>query len=242
MKKCLINFVVVVQLPSHVWLLMSPWTGAHQASLSLTISQSLPRFMSVASVMPCSCLISLFCHQSFLSSGTFPMYFKNYFSNVVLFSLCIHLKWCKVKRVTSKVQVILKIKNYNSSWFCMLRPMFWLRTCIYQIMLGSNLGITFHLSKRKLLLLWFVSLISVITVCVLSCFSWVQLFATPWTLTCQVPLSMGFSRHTYWHGLPFPPLGVLPDSGIKPMSLTSPALAGGFFTASEHHLGSRITM
>ena len=42
---------------------------------------------------------------------------------------------------------------------------------------------------------------------------------------------MGFSRQ-YWSGWPFPPLGDLPDPGIKPMSLASPALAGGFFSTS----------
>ena len=45
----------------------------------------------------------------------------------------------------------------------------------------------------------------------------------------QAPLSMGFSRQEYWSGLPFPPLGKLPNPGIKPMSLTSPALTDGFF-------------
>ena len=56
----------------------------------------------------------------------------------------------------------------------------------------------------------------------------VQLFVTPWTVAHQAPLSMGFSRQEYWSGLPFPPPGDLPDPGIKPASLTSPALAGGF--------------
>ena len=40
-----------------------------------------------------------------------------------------------------------------------------------------------------------------VCVCVLSHFSYVQLFATPWTAVCQVPLSMGFSRQEYWRGL-----------------------------------------
>ena len=44
---------------------------------------------------------------------------------------------------------------------------------------------------------------------------------TPWTVTCQVPLSMGFSRQEYWNGLPFPSPGDLPDPGIEP---GSPAL------------------
>ena len=59
--------------------------------------------------------------------------------------------------------------------------------------------------------------------------SHVPLFATLWTIVCQTPLSMGFSRQEYWNGLLFPPPGDLPDPGIKPMSLTSPALAGRFF-------------
>ena len=43
---------------------------------------------------------------------------------------------------------------------------------------------------------------------------------------------MGFSRQEYWSGLPFPPPSDLPDPGIKPTSLMSPALAGGFFITS----------
>ena len=61
--------------------------------------------------------------------------------------------------------------------------------------------------------------------CVLS---HVQLSATPWTVAHQPPLSMEFSRQEHWSGLPFPPPGDLPNPVIKP---TSPALAGGFFTA-----------
>ena len=52
--------------------------------------------------------------------------------------------------------------------------------------------------------------------------------------TCQAPLSMGFSRQEYCSGLPFPPPGDLPDAGIKPVSLASPELAGGFFTTSAN--------
>ena len=51
---------------------------------------------------------------------------------------------------------------------------------------------------------------------------------TPWTVTHQAPLSMGFPRQEYWSGLLFSPLGDLPHPGIEPMSL---ALAGGFFTS-----------
>ena len=58
----------------------------------------------------------------------------------------------------------------------------------------------------------------------------VRLFATPWTVARQAPLSMGFSRQEHWSGLPFSPPGDLP--GIKPPSSASPALAGGFFTTA----------
>ena len=52
----------------------------------------------------------------------------------------------------------------------------------------------------------------------------------PWTVAHQVLLPMEFSRQAYWSGLPFPTPGDLPDPGIEPTSLVSPALAGGFFT------------
>ena len=61
-------------------------------------------------------------------------------------------------------------------------------------------------------------------------FSYVQLFMIPWTVAHQAPLSMGFSRQEYWHGLPFSSLGDLPDSRIEP---ESPALAGRFFTTES---------
>ena len=55
----------------------------------------------------------------------------------------------------------------------------------------------------------------------------VRLFATPWTVVHQAPLSTGFSRQQYWRRLPFPSPGDLPDPGMEPVS---PALAGRFFT------------
>ena len=60
----------------------------------------------------------------------------------------------------------------------------------------------------------------------------VQLFVMPWTVARQHLPSMGFSRQQYWSGLPCPPPGDLPDPGMEPKSLTSPALAGRFFTTS----------
>ena len=64
--------------------------------------------------------------------------------------------------------------------------------------------------------------------CVLSRFRPVRLFATPWTVAHQASLSMGSSWQDYWSGLPCSLPGDLPDPG--PVSLTSPALAGKFFT------------
>ena len=66
----------------------------------------------------------------------------------------------------------------------------------------------------------------------LSHFSHVQLFLTLWTVAHQAPLSTEFSKQEYWSGLPCPPPRDLPNPGIEPTSLISPALAGGFFTTT----------
>ena len=71
-----------------------------------------------------------------------------------------------------------------------------------------------------------------VCVCALSRLSRIRLFVTPWTVARQAPLSMGCSRQKYWSGLPFPSAGDLPDPGIKPTSLASLALVGGFSTTS----------
>ena len=55
-----------------------------------------------------------------------------------------------------------------------------------------------------------------------------------WTVACQAPLFMGLFMQEYWSGVPFLPLGDLPEPAIKPVSLVSPALAGGFFTTSAN--------
>ena len=57
----------------------------------------------------------------------------------------------------------------------------------------------------------------------------VQLCVTPWTVTRQAPLSIGLFRQEYWNWLPFPTPGDLPDPGIKPVFLASPALADGLY-------------
>ena len=60
-------------------------------------------------------------------------------------------------------------------------------------------------------------------------------FGTPWTITHQAPLSMGFPRQEYWSGLPFPSPGDLPSPGTEP---TSPALQADSLPLS--HLGSAM--
>ena len=64
-----------------------------------------------------------------------------------------------------------------------------------------------------------IYVIAIIYTCMLSCFSCVWLFVTLWTVACQAPLFMGFSRQEYWSGLPCPSPGHLPDPGIEPASL-----------------------
>ena len=59
-------------------------------------------------------------------------------------------------------------------------------------------------------------------------FSRVRLFETQWAIASKAPPSMEFSRQEYRNRLPFPSPGDLPDPGIEPMSLMSPALSGGF--------------
>ena len=71
--------------------------------------------------------------------------------------------------------------------------------------------------------------------CALSRFSHVRIFATPWTIVLQAPLSMGFSRQEYWSGLPFPSPGDLPDPGTGVVSLTPLALAGSLLLVSQEH-------
>ena len=70
------------------------------------------------------------------------------------------------------------------------------------------------------------------SLCILSRFSHILVFATLRIVARQAPLSMGFSRQEYWSGLLYPSPGDLPNSEIEPVSLMSPALAGWFFTTS----------
>ena len=75
--------------------------------------------------------------------------------------------------------------------------------------------------------------------CICAQCSHVPLFAAPWTIAHQAPLSMGFPKQEYWIGLLFLSPGDRPDPGIKPTPLASPALVDKYFTTStsrEAHL------
>ena len=63
--------------------------------------------------------------------------------------------------------------------------------------------------------------------------SCVRLFETPWTVTCQTPLSMGLFKQEYWSGLPFISPGDLPDLGTEPVSPKSPAFHQVCFLPAE---------
>ena len=65
------------------------------------------------------------------------------------------------------------------------------------------------------------------------CVCCIQRFANSGTAAHQTPLSLGFSRQEYWSGLLCPTIVDLPDSGIKPAALASPALVGGLFTTEQ---------
>ena len=80
-------------------------------------------------------------------------------------------------------------------------------------------------------------------VCVLSWSVTCELFVTPWIIAHLAPLFMGSSGQEYWSRLPFPPPGNLPNPGIKPVSLVSPAWPGRFFITSttwETHILRKV--
>ena len=73
--------------------------------------------------------------------------------------------------------------------------------------------------------------------CGLRRFIRVRLFATSWAIARQAPLSMGFSRHEYWSGWPFPSPGDLPNSGTEPASLRPLHWQAKFFPTLSRPVG-----
>ena len=70
-------------------------------------------------------------------------------------------------------------------------------------------------------------------ICVLSRSSRAQLFVNLWTIARQAPLSMEFSRQEYWHGLPCPSPGDLPDPGTEPQSSVAPTTQADFLLQNQ---------
>ena len=95
---CQANLLVVVQSPSHVRLFRIPWTTMLQFSLSLTVSWSLPKFMSIESVMPSNHLI--LCHPLLLLPSIFPKDLSGLFPMSQLFALdCLQFQHQSFQRV-----------------------------------------------------------------------------------------------------------------------------------------------
>ena len=65
-------------------------------------------------------------------------------------------------------------------------------------------------------------------------------FTVHWTVAYQAPLSMDFISQEYWNGLLFPPPGDLPNPGMEPQPLVSPAVAGWFFTTAPAERPSEL--
>ena len=94
-----------VQLLSCVWLFVTPWNAAHQASLSITNSQSLPKLMSIESVMPSNHLI--LCHPLLLPPSIFPR-IRVFFNESVL-----RIRWPKYWSFSFSIST----SNEYSGWF-----------------------------------------------------------------------------------------------------------------------------
>ena len=127
---------VVVQSLSHVWLFVIPWTVAHQASLSLTISRSLPKFLFIVSMMPSSHLI-LWCPLLLL-----PLIFPSIrdFSNEL--SVCI--RWLKSWSFSFSISPFSECSGFISpkiDWFDLLA-------------VQGNFGSLFQNHSSKALILW----------------------------------------------------------------------------------------
>ena len=89
---------------------------------------------------------------------------------------------------------------------------------------GARLCLTFtnFFKKSRIISIPFSVVLKRLWFIRVSRFGRVPLFATLWTVACQAPLSMGFSRQEYWSGLPCPPSEGLPNSGIEPLSHVYP--------------------
>ena len=127
--------------------------------------------------------------------------------------------------------IVISTDFFFNHYTILLTTYYDILSCCFLILLGYLC----HLSQSFIFLVFFFFFglcrrapfstswkrgLVVVHACTLNHFSHVQLFVTPWAIpwAYQAPLSMGFSRQVYWSGLPLPPPGYLPDSGIEHMS------------------------
>ena len=116
---------------------------------------------------------------------------------------------------------------------------------VYLIKLSFSLGIQGPIQSTVYCFLQFAVYLNshnLGVVVVVQSLSHVWLFATPWTIAHQAPLSIAFPRQEYWSGFSFPLAGDLPDQGMESMSPVSSALTGRFFitsTTGKPQLGCR---
>jgi len=222
-----VNQISSVQSLSHVWLFVTPWTEARQASLSITNSRSLLKLMSIESVIPSNPLAT-WCKE------------------------LTHLKrpWCW-KRLKAGGEG--DDRGWDG-WMASLTRWTWVWVSSWSWWWTGKPGVLQSMGSQRIRHDWVTELNWCISICRClslttleakwSCqmlcvcvyvFSLVWLFVIPWTAACQAPLSKGFSRQEYWSGLLFPPPGIFPPRNWtwEPESLVSPALAGGFFTLSH---------
>ena len=178
-----------MQSLSCVWLFTTPWTAAHQASLSFTISWSLLELMSIESVMPSNHLV--LCCSLFLLPSIFP--------SIRVFSTesALDIGWPKYWSFSFSIGPLNEYSGLIS-----LRFDLWFDLLAIQGTLKSF--IQHHSLKASILrhsAFFMVQLSTCINV--LSC-SVVFDSCHPKTESCQAPLSMGFSRQENWSGLLFP--------------------------------------
>ena len=108
------EFVVVIQLLSHIQLFATPWTAAHQVCLSFSISQTLPKFMSIESVMAFNHLI--LCH---------PLLLPSIFANIRIFSngSVLHIRWPKYWSFSFSISASNEysgLVSFKTDWFDLL--------------------------------------------------------------------------------------------------------------------------
>ena len=165
---------------SPVWLFATPWTAARQASLSITNSRSLLKFVSINLVMPSNHLI--LCHPLLLLPSIFPII--RVFSNESV--LCI--RWPKYWSFSFSISPSSEYSgpiSFRIDWFDLLAVQ------------GTRKSLIQPCSS-KASFLWCLLLL------LLSHFSRVWLCVTPKTAAHQAPSSLELSRQEHWSGLPFP--------------------------------------